>query len=266
MICFPPCKINLGLFVTRKRDDGYHDLESVFLPVPWTDVLEVVPSDTQECEFSSSGLQITGPTADNLVVRAWQLIRREYGIGGVHVHLHKVIPMGAGLGGGSSDAASMLIALNEIFMLELDRAELEGHAASLGSDCPFFIRNRPQFITGRGELMQDLSAGLFRGWIAIHHPPVHVSTAQAYGLIKPQPAPFDLRRIHELPPEKWQSVVSNDFQVPVASQFCGIADALKAMLAAGAVYTAMSGSGSAVFGLFSEKPELPAAYVGEVAW
>ncbi|MFO0361522.1 MAG: 4-(cytidine 5'-diphospho)-2-C-methyl-D-erythritol kinase [Flavobacteriales bacterium] len=266
MIVFPPCKINLGLFVTGKRPDGFHSLESLFLPVPLTDVLEVVTDDGDTCVFSSSGLPISGDAEHNIVVKAWRRLRESHGIGGVKVHLHKLIPMGAGLGGGSSDGAFMLRVLNTLFELNLSETELESHAAALGSDCPFFIRNRPQFVTGRGEVMSDAPPQIFTGWLALITPEVHVSTPLAYSLIRPKPAPVDLRMITTIPLERWQDVITNDFEAPVIAAFPMINQARTALKEAGANYVAMSGSGSTVFGLFESKPAIQGAFVCEVNW
>lgn len=266
MIVFPPCKINLGLFVTGKRPDGFHSLESLFLPVPLTDVLEVIRDHSDACAFTSSGLPISGDAESNIVVKAWRRFHEAYRIGGVKVHLHKTIPMGAGLGGGSSDGAFMLRVLNELFELNLSETELESHAAALGSDCPFFIRNRPQFVTGRGEVMSDAPAPIFTGWLALSTPDVHVSTPLAYSLIRPKPAPVDLRTITTIPVERWQELITNDFEAPVMEAFPVINEARAALNDAGARYVSMSGSGSTVYGLFDERPELPGAFVCEVSW
>jgi len=266
MIVFPNCKINLGLFVTDRRTDGYHSIESLFLPVPWTDILEVIPDSGVRCVFSTTGLPIVGEVSDNLVVRAWQLMHDRFGIRGVQVHVHKEIPMGAGLGGGSSDGAFMLKALNTLYELNVSEDELEELAASLGSDCPFFIRNIPTFVSGRGEVLEPIATGLFDGWIALIHPTVHVGTAEAYSLIEPQPAPVDLRQINDIPFSWWQEQVRNDFEAPIVGRHASIHEARQRLLDTGAGYVAMSGSGSAVFGLFTSEPIVPEAKIFRVSW
>jgi len=266
MIVFPSCKINLGLFVTGKRPDGFHSLESIFLPVPWCDVLEVIPSEDSECFFQTTGISIPGNNSDNILLKAWRLLQAKYAISCVKIHLHKVIPMGAGLGGGSSDGAFMLKVLNDIFQLKLNVSDLEQLAAQLGSDCPFFIRNQPSFVSGRGEILNPLEAPIFSGWLAIVDPGVHVSTARAFSLITPKPANFELHTIHTLSKEMWSNGLTNDFEVAVCNVFPEISQCKQQLLDAGACYSSMSGSGSAVFGLFEDEPKIPGAFMTWVNW
>lgn len=266
MIVFPNCKINLGLFVTGKRADGFHSIESVFLPVPLTDILEVIPNESAGCEFRSDGLSVPGDPQHNIIVKAWELMRSRFNIGGVSVHLYKHIPMGAGLGGGSADGAFMLRALNEMFAIGLSETSLEELAGNLGSDCPFFIRNRPAFVSGRGEVLEWLSKPLFNGWIALINPGVHVGTAEAYSLITPRPAPFNLRELHQLPFSEWKNCVTNDFEAPISEAHLPICAAHQKLKESGAGYCAMSGSGSTVYGLYTEKPVIEHAQVYPVKW
>lgn len=257
MIRFPAAKINIGLAITERRSDGYHTIESVFYPVPFYDALEAVPADHGACNLSVSGLPIAGDQTNNLVVRAWEVLHRAHQIPGVDAALLKRIPMGAGLGGGSSDGAHMLLLLNDLFDLQLSTAQLEVYAAALGSDCPFFIRQKPAFVTGRGEVLESLELDLSGWWLMLIHPGIHVGTKEAYGLISPCRADADLRDAVQLNPAEWKMHIKNDFQVPVIERFPEIQEAIGALEAAGAVYTAMSGSGSAVYGLFLEAPTAP---------
>jgi len=253
MIVFPPCKINLGLYVTGKRSDGFHSIESLFVPVPLTDVLEVVLNEKDGIEWSSTGLDIPGDQANNLCVRAYHLLRNDFNIGGVKAHLHKLIPMGAGLGGGSSDAAYMLMCLNKLFQLELSNDILKGYAARLGSDCPFFIEEKISFVSGRGEVLEPIEFSLKGKYIVIIHPHVHMSTAEAYSLLSPKPANNDLRNIANFPTDEWMDLISNDFEAPIAQKHSIISLVKNELLKQGAFYAAMSGSGSSVFGLFDEE-------------
>ena len=250
MLSFPNCKINLGLYITRKRDDGYHDLETVFYPVGLKDALEVVPA--QVTALHMSGLEVAGNQADNLVLKAWQLLHDLFPakVPTLDIYLHKAIPMGAGMGGGSADGAFMLRLLNDYCQLGLTANELIPLALKLGSDCPFFILNTPQFATGRGEQMSPVEISLSAYSLQLVCPKVHVSTGKAFGLITPRPAPFDLRQIASLPIEAWKDKILNDFEAPVFGQHPGLAEIKSQLYTQGAIYASMSGSGSTLFGIF----------------
>lgn len=250
MLTFPNCKINLGLYVTRKRADGYHDIETVFYPVHYRDVLEVVPAAATALHMS--GLAVAGNNEDNLVWKAYNLLLQHYPgkVPALDIYLHKVIPMGAGLGGGSADGAFMLRLLNDYCSLQLSESQLIDFALQLGSDCPFFIRNRPQFAEGRGEVMSDIPVDLSAYSIQLVCPRVHVSTAAAFRMITPVAAPFDLRVLHTLPLEQWRDNVQNDFEPPVFQQHPALAAVKQQLYEQGAVYAAMSGTGSTVYGIF----------------
>ncbi|HEX7016440.1 MAG TPA: 4-(cytidine 5'-diphospho)-2-C-methyl-D-erythritol kinase [Cyclobacteriaceae bacterium] len=256
MIAFPPCKINLGLNVIRKRDDGYHDIETVFCPVPWTDALEVVRSET--FQFTLSGLPIVDPPTNNLCVNAYKLLKDNYGIGAVSIHLHKVIPMGAGLGGGSSDAAHTLKLLDAVFHLNLGMDALLRYASLLGSDCPFFIHGKPAIGRGRGEQLSAVDLRLAGKFLIIVVPDIHVSTAKAYEGVTPSvPERPCSRVVAEVPFTQWKHYLGNDFEKSVAGAY-PIIDQVKSILyGTGAVYAAMSGSGSAVYGIFEKPVVLP---------
>lgn len=252
MVSFPHAKINLGLHVIRKRPDGFHDLETCFYPVPWTDILEIIPA--KEFQFSSSGLPVDGNSESNLCVKAYMLLKKDFDLPPVQIHLHKIIPMGAGLGGGSSDAAFTLRQLNESFSLGLSQSRLMDYAAQLGSDCAFFISDEPKLGTGRGEVLSPASVSLKGKFIAIIKPPVHVSTADAFAGIVPKESQVNLKDVVEHKPiSEWKSLLKNDFEETVFKKFPVIRDMKDKLYAMGAMYASMSGSGSAVFGLF-EKP------------
>jgi 4-diphosphocytidyl-2-C-methyl-D-erythritol kinase len=254
MILFPNCKINLGLFVTSKREDGFHNIESLFLPVPWCDVLEVLISEENDIQLEVIGTPIDGDVEDNIVVKAYRLLQKDFGFGGVKVKLWKRLPTGAGLGGGSANGAFMLKGLNEVFELKIENDVLKRYAAQLGSDCPFFIDNSPAFVSGRGEVMEVMNIDFLSLYIAIVHPGIHVSTPKAYSMITPKAAAVDLHQINEWPMAQWQSLVTNDFEAPVGTMFPRILEIKKAFQEMGAIYASMSGSGSAVFAFFEDEP------------
>ncbi|MBS1774493.1 MAG: 4-(cytidine 5'-diphospho)-2-C-methyl-D-erythritol kinase [Bacteroidetes bacterium] len=252
MVVFPNCKINIGLYVTNKRADGYHDLETVFYPVKINDVLEIVPAG--ETNIYLHGKTVAGKAKDNLVWKAYQLLETKYPdkIKYVDIHLLKNIPMGAGMGGGSADGAFMLRLLNDFFQLGLDNSTLAKYALELGSDCPFFVYNTPQYATGRGEQMQPVSIDLSAYSIQLICPQVHVSTATAFKMLTPKPAPFDLRKLPELPIEQWVEYIGNDFEEPVFIQHPELKSIKEQLYRQGAIYSAMSGSGSTLYGIFEK--------------
>jgi len=250
MLRFPNCKINLGLYITGKRADGYHNLETVFYPVALKDALEIVPA--AEDAMHLSGLAVAGNEADNLVLKALALLREQCPgkIPPIATYLHKIIPMGAGLGGGSADGAFMLSLLNDHFQLALTTDELAAKALQLGSDCPFFIYNQPHFAKGRGEDMSPIAIDLSPYSLQLICPDVHVSTRDAFAMITPKPASFDLRELPALPIGEWKHTVFNDFEQPVFAQHPELAAIKEQLYAQGAIYASMSGSGSALYGIF----------------
>ena len=257
MIAFPNAKINLGLNITGKRTDGYHDLESVFYPVAYTDVLELTAVDTEAFELKCTGLEISGSQESNLVWKAWQVLSERYNAPAVHAHLHKSIPMGAGLGGGSADGAFMLSLLNDQCQLGLDVETLESLALELGSDCPFFIRNQAQMVTGRGEIMEPFDLSLAGYWIALVSPNVHIGTAEAYANVAPGPADYNLAEALSTPVNEWRDVVYNQFERSVFPNHPELAAIKEKMYEInGALYVSMTGSGSTVFGIFDRQPIL----------
>lgn len=252
MISFPNAKINIGLNVVEKRPDGYHNLETIFYPVKLTDALELAESD--KLEFSCSGIPVDADWENNLVVKAYRLLETDFKIDPVKIHLHKAIPFGAGLGGGSADAAFMLKMLNNYFELGLSVQQLEKYAGQIGADCPFFIQNKPTFAHGIGDRFKPVNFDLTGYEIVIVNPNIAVSTPEAYRNIIPAPSSFNLQDIEKLSPEKWNDYIKNDFEKSVFPLYPGIESLKKKLYEMGAVYASMSGSGSAVFGIFRHLP------------
>lgn len=253
MIAFANCKINLGLFVTGKRADGYHNIESVFYPIDWTDAIEVeeTKGNRGKCEIVEYGIKVGGDVKKNLCYKAYQLLNVKYALPSVRLHVHKTLPMGAGLGGGSADGSATLKLLNNYFKLGITGVELTQLAAQLGSDCPFFIENKPALVKGRGEILSPIDIDLSDFYFLLVHPGVHVSTAEAYSMIVPQETGFNLeQKISNAKPEHWKDFLRNDFEKPVFGKFPLIGGIKDKMYASGAVFSLMSGSGSAVFGIF----------------
>jgi 4-diphosphocytidyl-2-C-methyl-D-erythritol kinase len=269
MVVFPNCKINLGLNIIRKRDDGFHDLETVFYPLSLRDALEIIrspdPSDNKGIHFTQSGIPIPGEHTNNLCVKAWHLLRKDYPqIGSVDCHLHKVIPMGAGLGGGSADGAFMLQLLNQVFHLQIDQADLLKYALQLGSDCPFFIHNTPCFATGRGEILEPYQIDLSDYRIVLVNPGIHISTAQAFAGIQPARPAVSITRILQQPVEEWKQQLINDFEKSLALVHPVLAQIKDALYAQGAVYASLTGTGSTLYGLFEKKHTTP--FVPQPDW
>ncbi|NCA86188.1 MAG: 4-(cytidine 5'-diphospho)-2-C-methyl-D-erythritol kinase [Clostridia bacterium] len=254
MIVFPHAKINLGLYVTGRRTDGYHNIQSLLLPVALHDVLELIPSPDGATHFMRSGFSVDGDTDNDLVMQAWRLLQQHHTLPSVHIHLHKVIPTGAGLGGGSSDAAFLLRLANDQFQLGLSVGAMEQYAATLGMDCPFFINSHPALATERGDQLTAIDFNLVGKTIVIVKPDCHISTRQAYAAIAPAPPPMPISEAIRQPVSQWMQTIHNHFE-PVAMILCPEISNIKTrLLDAGANYAAMTGSGSAVFGLFIEPP------------
>lgn len=251
MIIRANCKINLGLDILRRRDDGYHDLETVMVPVRGLyDELEVVNLCAPGLHFRASGIAVDCPDEDNICLKAARLMRKHYGVDGVAITLDKRVPFGAGLGGGSADATAVLLAIDELFELHLPESELIARAAELGSDTAFFVRNTPQLCTGRGEVMTPFEVDLSGMMLVVVKPEESVSTREAYAGVHPRVPAIPLAERLQRPVAQWQGVVTNDFEPHIFAAHPAIREVRDALLAAGAVYASMSGSGSAVFGLF----------------
>lgn len=260
MISFPNCKINLGLHILHKREDGFHDLETVFYPVGLKDALEIIQQsdNKEEVIFTQSGLLIDTKPADNLCSRAWQLLKKDFpDLPAIRLHLHKQIPMGAGLGGGSADAAFTLSLLNDKFRLGLGDEQLLAYAASLGSDAPFFVLNKPCYATGRGEILKPVSVDLSAYTIVLVNPGIHINTGWAFSQLTPAVPPVSLATIIGQPISLWQQSMRNDFEMPVFEKYPAIAAIKERLYNEGAVYASMSGSGSTVFGIFEKAPTAP---------
>lgn len=257
MIAFPNCKINIGLHITEKRADGFHNLESVMTPVYWNDILEIVKNpDATDVEFKSTGIRIYGEKETNLCVRAYHLLAKDFSLPQVKIHLHKIIPIGAGLGGGSSDAAFTLSTLNTLFKLDLSDEALESYAAQLGSDCPFFLHNKTLFAFERGDKFEKAKPLGKEYFIVLVKPKIHVNTALAYSWIKPTKRSESLKDLFKLPVEGWRETIFNDFEVPVFEKDPTIKNIKSRLYKLGALYASMSGSGSTVYGIFNDEKHL----------
>lgn len=252
MISFPNAKINIGLQITEKRTDGFHNLETVFFPIGWSDALEIAEAD--KLRFTTSGLSISGSPESNLVMKAYSLLQNDFALPALKIHLHKQIPFGAGLGGGSADGAFMFQMLNKSFNLNLSEEKLLEYAAVLGSDCPFFMLNKPVFATGRGEIMNEISLNVKGMSLLLVKPPIEVSTAKAFQNVVPQKPAVSLSELINLPVQDWKNNIVNQFESSVFPQYPEIGNIKTQLYDMGAVYASMSGSGSCVFGLFNELP------------
>ncbi|NDV94874.1 4-(cytidine 5'-diphospho)-2-C-methyl-D-erythritol kinase [Dysgonomonas sp. 521] len=268
MITFPNAKVNLGLNVVSKREDGYHNLETIFYPVAIKDALEVIIREGHiKDTFFEAGIKTDADPDNNLVMKALRLMRSQYTFPPVEVHLLKKIPFGAGLGGGSADASFMLRLLNNTFNLGAPDEELIRLAVRLGADCPFFIHNHPVFASGIGEIFEEIELSLKDYYFALVKPDIHVSTKDAFALVAPQAPKQSLKDIIRLPVSAWKEVMVNDFEASVFAKHPGIALIKDALYEQGALYASMTGSGSSVFGIFKEEPDLSESlYPGCFVW
>lgn len=261
MITYPNCKINLGLHILEKRTDGYHNLETVFYPIPLCDILEIIenkdPENSPSFPLSVSGLPIQGNTSTNLCVKAYKLLKKDFSrMPWVRVHIHKIIPIGAGLGGGSANGAFALKIYNDLFSLGLSEARLQEYAAVLGSDCPFFIKNKPCYATGRGELLEEIGLDLSAYRFVVINPGIYINTGDAFRDIIPGKPATGLREIIGLPVKEWKDWLVNDFEASVFRKHPEIAAIKQTLYDQGALYASMSGSGSTVFGIFERDQPL----------
>lgn len=250
--------------MVSKREDGYHTIETCFYPVPWTDVLEIIPANG--FSFARSGLIIPGKEDDNLCIKAYHLLQNGFDIGPVKIHLHKVLPMGAGLGGGSADAAFTLRLLNSIFDLRLTADVLRGFASQLGSDCSFFIEDSPMLGRARGEQLEGLPLSLKGYYLVLIKPDIYVSTSEAYQGVKPHVPVQPLSEILKRPINEWRESLINGFEKPVFEKYPAIREIKKKLYDSGALYASMSGSGSSVFGIFKSQVELANEFIGMQCW
>jgi 4-diphosphocytidyl-2-C-methyl-D-erythritol kinase len=268
MILFPKAKVNLGLSITGKRPDGFHNIETIFYPVNICDALEFVESDNAEGSdvLTVTGIETGSSADDNIVMKAVKLLRGKYLFPILNLHLHKAIPAGAGLGGGSSDASYMLKSLNRHYGLDIRSEELRSMALGLGSDCPFFLDCEPSFASGRGEILKPLALDLSKYYLVLLNPGIGVNTREAYRNCKPATPLFDLKNIEKVSINEWKNVLFNDFEGYVFKKHPVIGQLKEGLYRAGALFSSMSGSGSSVFGIFAQKPALPVSLTEYVIW
>lgn len=250
MVVFPNAKINLGLDILRKRPDGYHDISTIMIPVPWHDILEIVPSKGGMSTLTVTGRPVDCPAEKNLVMKAFRRVQLDHSIPEVDIYLRKIIPDGAGLGGGSADAAFTIMALNSMFGLDLSKDKMASMASEIGADCAFFIYNRPMLAEGKGERLTEIDIDLSDLKIAIVKPEVSISTAEAYAGVTPGTPLHPLSEIASAPRKEWRNLANNAFEESIRKKHCEINSIKEALYDTGAFYASMSGSGSAVFGLF----------------
>lgn len=254
MISFPIVKINIGLNIIAKRKDGYHEICSLFYPVPVKDILEIVPA--QQMKWETAGLSIPGNEKENLVWKAYELLKEDFDIPPVSIFLYKNIPMGGGLGGGSSNGAETLKMLNELFELGLTTQQLKEKALKLGSDCPFFIDSTPQLVKGRGDVLSPFELDLKGKYLVLINNGTHINTADAYGRVNPQTPVVLLENELLLPVEKWRNNIVNDFEAPTFAVYSALKKIKSQLYELGATYASLTGSGSTLFGIFNESPDL----------
>ncbi|MBB3186456.1 4-(cytidine 5'-diphospho)-2-C-methyl-D-erythritol kinase [Microbacter margulisiae] len=263
MLCFPNAKINIGLNIVEKRTDGFHNIETVFYPISLCDALEIIPAN--KTSLTISGIELSDQAHDNLVIKAFNMVKVDFDLPELSIFLHKNIPLGAGLGGGSSDAAAMIRLLNKTFALGLGDDQMENYAAKLGSDCAFFIRNVPAYATQRGEILAPVELDLAAYLFVVIKPPVHISTREAYGSIIPKKQNVSVNELIKHPIETWKNTIVNDFESVMFSKYPKLNDIKTMLYNKGALYAAMSGSGSAIFGIFPSgdipKIDLPDCFV-----
>ena len=257
MITYPNAKINLGLNIVEKRPDGYHNLETVFYPINLQDALEVTRMEgDEEYSLKVSGVPIEGEPENNLVVKAYRLLKKDFpNMPPIHIHMYKHIPTGAGLGGGSSDAAFMIKLLNEKFQLNLSTEKMEEYSAVLGADCAFFIQNKPMYATGIGNIFEPVQLSLKGYYLVLVKPDIFVSTKDAFAHITPAKPTHSLKDIIRMPVETWRATMKNDFEDSVFQKYPEIAAIKDKLYDMGAIYASMSGSGSSVYGIFREQVE-----------
>jgi 4-diphosphocytidyl-2-C-methyl-D-erythritol kinase len=270
MISFPNAKINIGLNIIEKREDGFHEIQSVMVPIGLRDALEVIENTDTAAErvvFTSSGISIPGDIQDNLCYYAYHLVAADYPVPNVKVHLHKHIPIGAGLGGGSADAAFFIRLLNDKFELGISWGEMHHYARQLGSDCSFFISNKPAFAEGKGDQYESIQLDLHNYHVALIYPNIHINTTMAYSKVKPKHVLRSLENdIQQLPIEQWKDHIHNNFEDSVFMQFPAIKKIKEQLYSQGAIYASMSGSGSAVYGIFKEATDLRSKFPGAFVW
>lgn len=268
MIFFSPAKINIGLQILEKRADGFHNLQSLMYPTGLCDILEINPlqSENQEVRFSQSGLRFPSDLEDNLCLKAWELLSGETPLPPLEIHLHKQIPVGAGLGGGSSNASTTLLGLNSLASNPLNKERLTELAEKLGSDCPFFLHQEPMIMEGRGEILTPLQLKLDGLYLILLFPEIHVSTAEAYLGVKPAFPDRFLKEFILEPVSEWKVLIQNDFEPSVFAKYPRLNDLKQELYKSGAVYASLSGSGSSLYGIFQKRPSCPEELKKHVIW
>lgn len=259
MITFPNAKINIGLNVVMKREDGFHDIETIFYPLSLCDVLEIIENKELyrgEYTYHPSGIIVDCEVEDNIIVKAYKLLSQDYNFPAIDIYFHKNIPFGAGLGGGSADAAYMLKLINDKFSLNISEEKLEEYSSRLGSDCAFFIKNKAVYAHGRGELFENVNISLKGKFIILVKPNIAVPTGEAYSGIIPKASSFDLKQISSKDINDWKDVIHNDFEDSVFKQFPAIMDLKDMLYREGAIYASMTGSGASVYGIFDKEVDL----------
>ncbi|MEZ4722474.1 MAG: 4-(cytidine 5'-diphospho)-2-C-methyl-D-erythritol kinase [Flavobacteriales bacterium] len=280
MVVFPNVKINIGLSITGKRPDGYHNIESVMYPVGWCESLELVDRsvantndsmiqsrvESGKVRFTSYGIPIPGDASTNLCIRVFHLLEEWFNLPTVDIHLLKTLPIGAGLGGGSADAAFCLRALKDYFELKISDHEAKRLLAVIGSDCPFFWENKPVFSFGRGDEMRPIGLDLSGKWIMLVYPDLAISTKEAYAGVEPKASSFDLQMLQSVPIEAWKEVVFNDFEKSLFPTYRILETVKNEIYELGALYASMTGSGSTLYGIFDTRPELPETWIEYPHW
>ncbi|WP_149241581.1 4-(cytidine 5'-diphospho)-2-C-methyl-D-erythritol kinase [Dyadobacter sp. 32] len=264
MLLFPNAKINIGLNIVAKRPDGFHCIESCFYPVGWSDALEMLPAE--RFSFRTSGITIPGNPDENLCVKAYNLLAEDYAFAPVDMHLLKSVPIGAGMGGGSSDAAYVIKGLNELFSLNISEKDQIHYARRLGSDCAFFIRNQPMFCFNKGDEFEEIELRLTGKWIVLVNPGVHISTQEAYSGVVPQRPAHDLRILLKQQVSDWNGMVINDFEATLFQKYPLLQEIKSSLYVTGAKYTSMTGSGSSIYGIFDKQPDLKKEFKSYKVW
>jgi 4-diphosphocytidyl-2-C-methyl-D-erythritol kinase len=268
MICFPNAKINIGLNITGRRPDGFHTIETILFPVELCDVLEFVEDKKIKGEYhlDCTGIRLNVTAKDNICIKALNLIKKDYDIPSVSIHLHKIIPAGAGLGGGSSDAAHMLKALNKEFHLNISIKKLQKYASQLGSDCPFFIANSPSYAYDTGNKFREIDILLYGYYIVVVYPNIHISTGLAYSKAFIKRPKSSLEQGVCLPVGEWKNVIKNDFESTIFPKYPVLSNIKKQLYNMGALYASLSGSGSALYGIFESVPEISRQFDDYLVW
>jgi len=264
MLVFPNAKINIGLNIVEKRPDGFHNIESCFYPVGWSDALEITLADN--FMFQADGIAIPGSPEDNLCAKAYRMLANDYDLPPVKIHLLKTVPIGAGLGGGSADAAFVIKALNDLFELGISKESQQDYARRIGSDCAFFIQNKPMYCFEKGDKFENIDINITGKWIVLVNPGIHISTVEAYSGVVPKRSTEDLRIILREPVAAWKDLVGNDFEATLFRKYPLLKEVKEKLYNLGAEYAAMSGSGSTLFGIFGQEQNVKSEFPDFRLW